>query len=83
MPTRTAVSLKKNPQKTEQPKNIWHYCIKPGHVIKDCRKWMKKEQEKRNDPSLQITKPSTSKSFAPVSHCRRTNHLPEKRWSGP
>ena len=42
---------------------------------------MKKEQEQRNDPSIQNTKPSTSKPFAPCPHCQRTNHPPENRWS--
>ena len=44
---------------------------------------MKKEQEQRNDPSIQNTKPSTSKSFAPCPHCKRTDHPPKKCWSGP
>ena len=44
---------------------------------------MRKEQEQRNDPSDQNMKPSTSKSFAPCPHCQRTNHPPEKYWSGP
>ena len=62
---------------------VRHFCKKPGHVIRDCRKRLRKEQEQRNDPSIQNTKPSTSKSFAPCPHCQRTNHLPEKCWSGP
>ena len=44
---------------------------------------MRKEQEQRNDPSNQNMKPSTSKSFAPCPHCQRTNHPPQKCWSGP
>ena len=44
---------------------------------------IKKEQEQRNDPSIQTTKPSTSRSFAPRPHCQRTNHPPEKFWSVP
>ena len=44
---------------------------------------MKNEQEQRNDPSIRNTKPSTSKTFAPCPHCQRTNHPPEKCWSGP
>ena len=56
---------------------------KPGHVFRDCRKRMRKEQEQRNDPSTKNTTPSTSKSFAPCSHCQRTSHPPEKCWSCP
>ena len=56
---------------------------KPGHVNRDCRKKMRKEQEQRNDPSMQNTKPSTSKSFAPCPHSQRSNHPPAKCWSGP
>ena len=51
--------------------------------MRDCRKRIKKEQEQRNDPSTQNTKPATPKSFAPCLHCQRTNHPPEKIWSGP
>ena len=43
---------------------------------------MRKEQEQRNDPSNQNIEPSTSKSFPPCPHCQRTNHPPEKCWSG-
>ena len=31
---------------------------------------------------IQNTMPSTSRSFAPCPHCQRTNHPPEKSWSG-
>ena len=83
IPTMTAVPPNDNQQNTEQTKVVCHYCKKPGHVIRDCRKRMGKEQEQRNDPSNQIIKPSTSKSFPPCPHCQRTNHSPEKCWSGP
>ena len=43
---------------------------------------MKKEQEQRNGPSTQNTKPSTSRSFAPCPHCQRANHRPEKCSNG-
>ena len=79
----TAVPTTDNQQTTEQTKIVCHYCKKPDHVIRDCRKRMKKEQEQRIDPSIQNTKPSTSKSFAPCPHCQRTNHPSEKCWSGP
>ena len=82
-PTMTAVPPNDNQQNTEQTKIVCHYCKKPGHVIKDCRKRMKREQEQRNDPSTQNTKPLTSKSIAPCPHCQHTNHPPEKCWSGP
>ena len=45
--------------------------------MRDCRKRTKKEQEQRNDPSTENTKPSTSESFVPNPHCQRTNHPPE------
>ena len=83
LPTMTAVPPNDNQQNTEQTKIVWHYCKKPGHVIRDCRKRMRKEQEQRNDASIQNTKSSTSQSFAPCPHCQRTNHPPEKCWSGP
>ena len=83
MPTMTAVPPNDNQQNTEQTKIVCHYCKKPGHVIRDCRKRIRKEQEQRNNPSTQKMKPSTSKSYAPCPHCQRTNHPPEQCWSGP
>ena len=81
--TMTTVPLNDNQQNTEQTKVVCHYCKKPGHLIRECRKRMRKEQEQRNDPSTQKMKPSTSKSYAPCPHCQRTNHPPEQCWSGP
>ena len=78
----TAVPPNDNQQNTEQTKVVCYYCKTPRHIIRDCRKRMRKEQEQRNDPPDQ-NKPSTSKSFAPCPHCQRTNHPPEKCWSGP
>ena len=79
----TAVPPNENQQNTEQTKVTCHYCKKPGHVIRDCRKRMRKEQEQRIDPSSQNIKPSTFESFAPCLHCHWTNHPPEKCRSGP
>ena len=50
IPTMTAVPPNDNQQNTEQIKVVCHYCKKPGHVIQDCRKRMRKEQGQRNDP---------------------------------
>ena len=83
IPTRTAVPPNDNQQNTEQIKIVCHYCKKPGHVIRDCRKRIRKEQEQRNNPSTQKMKPSTSKSYAPCPHCQRTIHPPKQCWSGP
>ena len=83
IPTIMAVPSIDSQQNTEQAKIVCHYCKKPGHLIRECRKRKKKEQEQRNDPSLQNTEPSTSKSFSPCPHCLRTNNPPEKCWSGP
>ena len=57
-------TLNVNHQNSEQTKIVCPYRKKPGHVKKDCRKRMEKEQEQRNDPSIQNKKPSTSRSFA-------------------
>ena len=77
IPTMTTVPLNDKQQNTEQTKIVCHYCKKPGHIIRECRKRIKKEQEQKNEPSAQKMKPSTSKSYAPCPHCQRTNHLPE------
>ena len=83
IPTMTAVLPNDNKENTEKIKIVCHYCKKPGHGIRDCRKRMRKEEEQRNDPSIQKMERSTSKSFAPRPDCERTNHPPEKCWSGP
>ena len=83
IPTMIAIPPNENQQNTEKTKIVCHYCKKPGHVVRDCRKRIRKEQKQRNDPSTQKMKPSTSKSFAPCPHCQRTNHPPEQCWSGP
>ena len=82
-PTMTAVPPNDNQQYTEQTKVVCHFCKKAGHVIRECRKRIRKEQDQRSDPSTQKIKPSTSKSHAPCPHCQRTNHPPEQCWSGP
>ena len=61
IPTMRAVLPNDNQQNTEQTKVVCHCCKKPGHVIREYRKRMRKEQEQRNDPSTQKMKPSTSK----------------------
>ena len=38
IPTMTAVPPNDSQQNTEQTKVVCHYCKKPGHVIRDCRK---------------------------------------------
>ena len=83
IPTMTAVPPNGNQQNTEQAKVVCHFCKKPGHIIRDCRKRMSEVQEQRKDSPNHNIKPSTSKSFAPCPHCQRTNHPPEKCWSGP
>ena len=83
IPTMIALPSNDNQQNAEQTKTVFHYCKKPGHVITDFRKRVKKEQEQRKNPSIQNTKHSASKSYAPCPHCQRTNHPPEKRWSSP
>ena len=85
IPTMTAVSPDESQENTEQTKIVCHYCEKTGRVIKyenQARTRMKNEQQQRSDPSIQNTKFSISRSFAPCPHCHWTNHPPEKSWSG-
>ena len=53
IPTMTATPPNDKQQITEQPRVVCHYCKKPGHVIRDCRKRMRKEQEQRKYPPNQ------------------------------
>ena len=43
IPTMTAVPPNDNQQNNEQTKVVWPYRKKPGHVIRECRKRMRKE----------------------------------------
>ena len=52
IPTLTAVPANDNQQNTENSKIVCHYCKIPGHVIRENRKSMKKEQDERIDPSF-------------------------------
>ena len=45
IPKMTAVPPNDNQQNAEQAKIVCHYCEKPSHVIRDCRKRVRKEQE--------------------------------------
>ena len=75
IPTMTAVPPNDNQQNTEQTNLIWRFCKKPGHVIRECRGRMRKEQEQRIDPPNQNIKLLISKSFPPCPHCQRTTTL--------
>ena len=59
--TLTAVPPNDYPQNLEQCKIVCHFCEEPGHVIIDCRKKMKLEQEQRKNLLFQNTKTSTLK----------------------
>ena len=79
-----------NDSRTPKLQSTNHWASKNAIIVKNqatlsetCRKRMRKEQEQGNDLSIQNTKPSTSKPFSPCPHCQRTNHPPEKCWSGP
>ena len=54
IPTMIAIPPNENQQNTEQTKIVCHYCKKPGHVVRDCRKRVRKEQKQRNDPLSKI-----------------------------
>ena len=82
-PTRRAVPPTDNLQNTEQTKSVCHFCKKPSHIIKACRKGIRKEQEQRNDTSIPNTKSSTFESVSHCPHCQRTYHPPEKCSGGP
>ena len=78
VPTMTAVPQMIISKTLSKQKIVCHYCKKPGHVIRFCRKRMRKGQEQRNDPSIQNMKPSNLNHL----HHARANHPPEKSWSG-
>ena len=55
-----------------------HYCKKPGHVIKDCRKLKKKEEMKGQGGQVTPAKDN----FPPCPTCNKTNHPVERCWKG-
>ena len=55
-----------------------HYCKKPGHLIKDCRKLKKKEELKAQGG--QTT--SSQGKYPPCPTCKKTNHPEERCWKG-
>ena len=55
-----------------------HYCKKPGHLIKDCRKLKKKEEMKAQGG--QAT--SSQSKYPPCQTCKKTNHSTERCWKG-
>ena len=55
-----------------------HYCKKPGHLIKDCRKLKKKEEMKAQGG--QTT--SSQGKYPPCPTCKKTNHPEERCWKG-
>ena len=55
---------------------------KTGHINKNCRKTIRKEQEQKQDPTQNV-KRCTPKIYSPCPHCQRTNHQPENCCNGP
>ena len=47
IPTMIAVTPNDNQQNTEQTKVVCHFCEKPSHVIRECRKRMRKTNRSR------------------------------------
>ena len=77
--TKTAATDNKN--KPDFPKKSCLYCKKLGHLIKDCRKRIRKEQEQKQDVTQNV-KGFTPKTYSSCPHCQKTNHPPEKCQNG-
>ena len=56
-------------------------CIKPGHVIEERRKSIRKEQERQGEK--QTTKRPNAKTYPPCLHYQKTDHTADMCWKGP
>ena len=79
--TRMTLIKQTQPQSAEQQQIICRYCKKPGHVIKECRKRIRKEQERQGEK--QSAEKPNAKTYPSCPHCQRTNHTADMCWSGP
>ena len=79
----TTVPPKKFAQKINQSIIVGHLCKKPGSIVRDCRKRMKKEQEQSKTLPFHNTKVPKSKAFARRPPFQRTIYPAEKvlEWS--
>ena len=82
IPTKTVPVTKDNINELDFSKTSCFYCKNLGHLIKDCRKRIRIEQEQKQDTDHKI-KGYTQKTYSLCPHCRRINHPPEKCWNGP
>ena len=78
----TAAVKRDNENITDLCKTSYLYCKTICHLMKDCHKRMRKEQDEKRDPT-QYTKNSTPKTYSPCPSFRRTNRPPENCWNGP
>ena len=53
-----------------------NYCKNRGHVKDDCRKFKRKEEQRRNDGQ------DTKKEYPKCPTCDKTNHPAERCWKG-
>ena len=79
--TTTTINKQTQAQNAEKQQIICRYCKKPKHVIKECRKCIRKEQELQGEK--QPSERRNAKTYPPCPHCRRTNHTPDVCWNGP
>ena len=79
--TRMTLNKQTQPQSAEQQQTICRYCKKPGHVIKECRNRISKEQERQGEK--QSAKRPNAKRYPSCPQCQRTNHTAGICWNGP
>ena len=78
--TATTVMKQKQSQKAEQQQNLCCYCRKPGHVIEECWKRIRKG---RNEKLKENAEKPNAKTYPPCLCCRRTNHTADMCGNSP
>ena len=70
--TTMTVHKQTQPQSAEQHKIVCRFCKKPAHVMKECRKRIRKEQKLYGEK--QTTKKANAQTFPLCTHYQRTNY---------
>ena len=75
------VNIQTQPQNSKKQQIVCGYCKKPGHVLEECCKRNRKQQERQLEK--QTTKRPNAKTYPPCPYCQIANHTTDLCWNGP